>query len=51
MKHASALMDYEAKQATNYEVGRRILNLQQDTTNKKEKSNVANPDTHVEINM
>lgn len=27
LKHSSALMDYEGKQATNYEVGRRMLNL------------------------
>jgi len=27
LKHTSALMDYEGKQATNYEVGRRMLNL------------------------
>jgi hypothetical protein len=30
-----ALMYYEGKQATNYEVGRRMLNLLQETTNKK----------------
>jgi len=27
LKHTSASMDYEGKQATNYEVGSRMLNL------------------------